>query len=289
MVLVAVMYSCLSIGTRFMNVGMTANIAFATRSLAGFILGYLLFALIFKTVSARPYFASTTREWVLYLFLGVFGYAGSVLLISYGVLLTNLFTVAVLFATVPLFVSLFDFIIFGKRISSTYIGFLILSIVGVALCSLTTNNTIDLSLGALLVLGSAALSATYIIGVSHYTGALNSRELGLLLMLIASVTGFVYSFFTGFAIHYADLWSITFVVGLCIGALFNIATSVLEPWAFQNVHNVTIGSQILLLEVVFSLIFGFVLFSEVPTLMSIIGSILIVGSVAANNALGAKA
>jgi drug/metabolite transporter (DMT)-like permease len=104
-------------------------------------------------------------------------------------------------------------------------------------------------------------------------------------MLFASLFGFLVSFIFGFNIIQENIFTFYFIVGLIIGASFNLVTSILEPWAMKNLKNPALGSQILLLEVVFAFILGFLLFSEIPTLYAFVGSILIVVSVAVNNYL----
>lgn len=268
-----------------MDVAMSANIAFATRSMSAFVIGYLIYSLIFREINFSKYKNVSSKYWLVYIFLGFFGYGASVMFLSYGVLKTNLFTVASIFATIPIFVMIFEFLFFNFRMNFTKVFLILLSIFGAILCAFNDGVNLDFSLGAIYILIATILSASYIIGIARFQGELNSKELGLLLMLFASLFGFLVSFIFGFNIIPESILTFYFIVGLIIGASFNLVTSILEPWAMKNLKNPTLGSQILLLEVVFAFILGFLLFSEIPTLYAFAGSVIIVFSVAVNNYL----
>lgn len=282
-VFVAFMYACLSVGVRFMNTAMSANIAFATRSFVALLVGFILYSLILKQINFKKYKDINFRFWLIYLFLGCFGYGASVLFLSYGVLKTNLFTVSSIFATIPAFVILFEFLFFKYKIKFTKIFFILCSIFGAGLCSYGGKFNLDFSMGALYILCATILSAVYIIGITRFQGILSSKELGIVLMFFASMFGFVFSLAVGYKINVDSIFSFYFLIGLLIGATFNLFSTILEPWAMSKIENPVAGSQILLLEVVFALFLGFLLFEEVPSIYSIIGSGIIVTSVAINN------
>jgi drug/metabolite transporter (DMT)-like permease len=285
LVFTAFMYACLSVATKYMDVGMTANIAFATRSFLAFLIGYFVYSFIFKQIDYSKYKKINLKFWLIYLFLGFFGYGASIILLSYGVLKTNIFTVASIYATIPIFVMLLEYLFFKSKLTLLKVCLIALSILGAILCSVTFDQNLDFSFGAVLVLVGTILSAMYMIGISRYPGDLNSRELGLILMLFASVFGFASSFILGYNIIYENILSFYFILGLLIGASFNLVASTLEPWAFQNLRSPVLGSQILLLEVVFALILGYLLFSELPSMYGVFGSIIITVSVFINNYL----
>lgn len=65
---------------------------------------------------------------------------------------------------------------------------------------------------------------------------------------------------------------------LLLSALFNVVNLYLTNYGFQHVKAAVAGN-ILVLEVVFALLYGFLLFNEMPTLRESIGGLLIVASI----------
>ena len=65
--------------------------------------------------------------------------------------------------------------------------------------------------------------------------------------------------------------------GLVLGGILNVIVMPLQNFAYKHIQGV-LASQILLSATIFSLLYGYLFYRELPTVFGIIGSIVIVGS-----------
>lgn len=137
----------------------------------------------------------------------------------------------------------------------------------------------DFGRGELFVLLSAAAFAWYGVGRKLLTKHLNNSEISAVTMAIAAVCSLVIASFMHEGINPAAFLSPIVLVGLAIGAGFNIVAAKFENFAFQHVSVVS-GTQILLLENAVAPVFGYALYSETIGIIEIIGALLIIGAVA---------
>lgn len=211
----------------------------------------------------------------------IFGYALTNLFFTYAALLTEISSVLFIFYCFSIIAPLLGFIFLKERISRA--NLLGLIIIFLALLFLFQPNSLATwKIGALFALLSALGQSIYIVGrkkLATYSSSfllLASTFSGVLVVgLLALVIENRFYFGSGpggISTIEPRYWIVTAAFGLN-----NFAAWLLMSKGFRLVSTSS-GSLVMLLENIFAILFAFLFFREQPTLTTILGGMLILGS-----------
>ena len=275
--IVALSYSLLSVSVRLLNAGFGPF----TQVYLRIGLGCLLTAIIFnKKIRFSRFSNITKRDWLYLLIMGTVGYGLAVDFVTLGILQTKLLNVAVISSTTPFFIFLFSITFLRKRFRSFLLIYLLMAFYGV--CVLATKSFIpvisDFGKGDFYVLFFAIGLGFYIIGRKMLSSFLNNYEIAFLVMGIAFLSSFIVAILAKEPIAINGFYSPYELLGLFLGGVLNLLATNLENFAFKHIEAVA-GSQLLLLENIFSPIFGYVFYNEIILPIEFFGSLLVVAGV----------
>ncbi len=279
-------YALLSVAVRLLDGAFEPLTQVYVRVTIGFLIAVVLFSkqLRWKKIKTIP-----TKDLIGLGLMGTIGYAVSVYCITLGAINTSLVNVSVIYSTLPFFVALNGFVFLRQKISKKLIFFLILSFIGVLIVA--TKSLIPVlnqfGFGDFMMLLAALTGSWYPLGRKMLSNHLNNSEVSVIVMGIAALTAFCLAMVRGEVLDLSQILHPSIIIGLAIGAGFNILATFFENFAFQHIHPV-IGSQILLTENLFALVFGFLLYQEMISLPQIIGAVLIMISVYFSNTLSSS-
>ncbi len=271
--IVALSYALLNVAIRLMSTGFGPFTQVYLRIGLGFILTTAIF---YRKISLSKILRTSRRDWLFLFLMGTLGYGIAVDFVTLGVLHTNLLNVAVISSTTPFFVFLFSIIFLRRNFSKSLLFFLVLTFYGVSV--LATNSLFfrlsSFSIGDFYVLLFAIGLGLYILGRKFLSSHLNNSEIAIVVMLIAFISSLISGLFSGETLHLASFWNPSALLGLCLGGLLNLTATKLENFGFNHV-NAVVGSQMMLLENVFSPFFGFILFNETILPIEFLGAVIV--------------
>ncbi len=277
LVLVSAGYTLLQISSRLLSTGFQDMTQVYMRVGLGTIIAILLFR---KKLSLKHIRATPIRDRLILLCMGTVGFSIGVYFITVGVLNAKLVNTSVIFASVPFFSYIYAFFFLKKPIDVKLVLLLCLSLVGIAIVgSKSIIPRLDtFGIGEFYTLLAAATMAVFYVGRKMLSDHLNNSEITITVMIIAAVSGFIIAQLKGETFQLSVFSDPLVILGLAIGAGMNIVANFAETYAFKHLDAV-IGSQILLLENIFSLIAGYFLYHEIISLPEIIGASIVIGSV----------
>ena len=179
---------------------------------------------------------------------------------------------AILLSTAPVFVLIFEYFLFGEKISSIKVFCIILVLIGCTLVTgLIEENSIDISLiGIIAGIGSAIFWAIY--SVSSRKSIENGKHTFTILfysLIIITIVTLPFTNFTQIA-NFVNL-NIMNVLFLLLHSLISFAL----PYIFITVsfNYLDAGTAVILSsgEPIAALIFGMIVYSEMPTPLMICG------------------
>lgn len=277
LVVVAGAYSLLSVGSRLLSQGfqpMTQvwlRIAIAT---------IILIAIFWKKLRWNRVLSMPLQDTIVLLIMGTVGYSIAVYFVTLGAIHAKLVNVAVIFASVPFFSYLYAFFFLRKSFNGKLIALLLLSLIGIAFVA--TKSFIPqletFGKGEWFTLLATATMATFFVGRKLLSDHLNTSEITITAMTIAAVSGLLIALLRGETVSITAFSNLSVLLGLAIGVGMNVLVNPIEIYAFKHLDAV-VGSQILLLETVFSLLLGYLLYREFITLPEIVGGAIVIGSV----------
>lgn len=289
LVLVSASYALLNIGSRLLSEGFEPMTQVYLRVTLGTVALMLLFR---KNLRWKKIKSVSTRDALILLSMGTIGFSVAVYFITLGALHAKLVNVAVIFASVPFFSYLYSFLFLKKPLDGKLITLLVLSIIGIMFVA-TKSFTPQLSsfgTGEWFALLATATMAWFFVGRKLLSHHLNTQEITIVVMVIAAVSGLLLSILRGESLpaqagfNMAAFTNSHVLLGLFIGGLLNALVNPIEIFAFDHLDAV-LGSQILLLESVFALILGYLLYTETISFPEVIGGFVIIGSVYIANKL----
>lgn len=270
---VALSYSLLNVSIRLMNAGFEPFTQVYLRIGLGFVLTYIFF---FKKISLSKIIKSKLRDWLILFLMGSLGYGIAVDFVTLGVLHTTLLNVAIIGSTTPFFVFLFSILFLQKKSRVSLFFFLLLTFYGV--CVLATNSLVprlnNFAVGDFYVLLFAMGLGIYIMGRKFLSSHLNNSEIAVTVMFIAFLSSFISALSTGEKLHIADFGNHIALLGLLMGGVLNLVATKLENFGFHHLNAIT-GSQLMLLENIFTPIFGFVLYHEIILPSEFVGAVFV--------------
>lgn len=221
----------------------------------------------FKIVSKKDFFVIVLRAISLYL---------GVLLFTEAVLHTKLANASFV-AALPL-LPIFGYIFFRESLQLKTVAYILIGFIGVLFIASSGGVDISFGYGELMALLSLlAFDLSYIARRWH-TNVLNNLETACLMFGVGTVFLFITSLFFQEGVPSPEQFTFFTVSILVIAGIFNVANLYLTNYGFQHAK-VAVAGNIITLEVVFALLYGFFLFQETPVLREVIGSILVLVSV----------
>ncbi|MBI3577627.1 DMT family transporter [Candidatus Gottesmanbacteria bacterium] len=277
LVAVAAGYVIMSVATRLLSHGFQPLTQVYLRLFLGLIIASLVFQ---KNIRPKALLSIPAKDYLPLLLMGVVGYALMVYFITLGALTTTLLSVSVVMATTPFFSFLYSYLVFKKPIKPVLLALSGLTLLGVTFIGAKSfvPALSNFGRGEVYVLIASACLAWFFVGRKMLSSHLNNSEITTVVMGIAAVSAFGLSLASGERLNLASFGNLSVLLGLVIGASFNVLATQFENFAFQHIE-AGVGSQMLLLENVFAPIFGFFLYKEILTTPEIVGALLIVGSV----------
>ncbi len=274
LIFVALGYGLLNISIRLMNAELGPFTQVYLRIGLGSVLAIALFN---KNISFEKIKKISIKDWMLLIMMGTFGYGIAVLFITLAVLNTTLLNVAVLGSTTPFFALLFSFIFLRKRLKMIYVVLLLLSFYGVyIMATKSLAPTISqFGLGELYAIFFAMGMGVYSIARKLLSKNINNSEITVIVMLIAFISSLLVAVFVGEKFNASALSNPMVLFGLVLGLVLNVVNTQLQNFGFQHLNAVA-GTQILLLENIFSPLIGIIFYSEKVLSIELLGAMLII-------------
>ncbi len=203
------------------------------------------------------------------LYLGVVLFTEAVLHAKYG----N----ASFIATIPL-LPLFGYVFLKEKLGLRTLAYIGVGFAGMALIAVQDLRDLQFGYGELMALLSAfAFDISYVARRFH-SDHLNNKESTVFMFFFGALFLFITSLALGEPLPNISEFSPILLFTLAGASLFNVANLYLTNYGFERVK-VGIAGNILTLEVVFALLYGILLFHEMPLLRELVGGALIVFSV----------
>jgi drug/metabolite transporter (DMT)-like permease len=177
----------------------------------------------------------------------------------------------------PLFVYLYSLFFHKKPVDLRIFLVIFISLYGVSVIATRSvfPSVSNFGKGELFVLLSAASFAWFYAARKLLPSSLTNSEITVLTMPIALLILFVAAILSGEHFLLQNLFTVETVVGLIIGAGFNIVSSLFTSFSFQNLE-AHFASQLLLLENVFSPVIGLIFYQEKINSIVIFGALIII-------------
>lgn len=279
LILVSAMFASMGIFARIMQTGFALFEQTYLRMAVAFLLGFLFFN---KDLHLQKLSKVPLRDWALLIIRSFSNYIAGVILFTVAVFNTTLGNVSLIQA-LP-FVALLGVFFLNEKLSTGKILFLLLSFVGVTIMSI--NNMSDIFVwgkGQSLSLISAFFFSFAYVSRRWQTDYLNNKEMTQIMLFFAVIFLVIGSLFFNEGLPISG-WSLPITLALITSAVFNVLVLFLINFGFEHVKPL-LASNLLTLEGLFAITFGFILFKEVPMAKDLIGGILIISSVIGMNYL----
>lgn len=268
----ALVFASMGVFARYLSVDFTLLAQTYLRIGLAFVIGAVIFARATRWAlfSTLPW-----REWGILALRAVSLYTG-VLLFSYALIIGNYSNVAFA-ASLPL-LPLFGCILFKERLTLQIIGFIALSFVGLSLIAVTDWSQLSLGVPELLGALSVVLFDISYVARKYESGVLSGRESAMAIFAIGALVMFCASLIVGEGVPTFGAFSLDILAALFIAAVLNLLNLTLTNYVFTAL-TATLAGTLLMLETVFSLGISVLLYAEIPTLVQLFGSALILVSV----------
>ena len=283
LVIVSAAYTLLSVGSRLLSEGFQPMTQVYMRVALGTL---ALLVLLRKNIRWNNFRGLSMRDsWIL-LSMGTLGYSVAVYFITLGALNAKLVNVAIIFASVPFFSYVYAAVFLKKPFDIKLTALLLISLIGISFVATKSfiPHLATFGIGEWFTLLATATMAWFYVGRKLLSTRLNTSEITVAVMTIAVLSGI------GLAYIRKETFSLTaftnphVLLGLAIGGFMNALVNPIEIFAFKHLDAV-IGSQILLLENVFALIIGYLIYAETITLPELVGGLIVVTCVYVSNRL----
>ncbi len=235
----------------------------------------LLLSLIPLLSKKRSLKLAHKKDYLLMLFVGVFGYGLTNVFYTLGVLNTQISAALFIFSLYAVFTPILSAIFLKEPISTKLIKSIILALLG-AIFIFNPAGLLQNLKGNIFSLIACLLTSFYYVGI-RLLGKRNNSEITTsysILLGVVALTPLSFIFEKPLSLTISP---ITWVL-VGVFALANFVAYYLCNIGFSKVRAST-GSVILLMEPVFGTLFGLLFFFEMPNISTLIGASLIVGSV----------
>ncbi len=283
LVIVSAAYTLLSIGSRLLAEGFQPMTQVYMRIALATITLIIVFR---KKIRWSRITSIPLRDGWILLTMGTIGYSVAVYFVTLGALNAKLANVAIIFASVPFFSYLYAFFFLKKSFDVKLTGLLLISLIGISFVATKSfaPRLETFGAGEWFTLLATATMAWFFVGRKTLSKHLNTEEITVIVMAIAAVSGFILALIRRETFSLTAFANLHVILGLAIGGLMNVIVNPIEIYAFEHLDAV-FGSQILLLENVFALLFGYLLYAETITTPELAGGFIVVSSVFIANKL----
>jgi drug/metabolite transporter (DMT)-like permease len=280
---IALGFAAMRVASRWMDEGLGNFTQVFLRVFGALILVTIIFH---KQVSWKRIFHLKPKDWMILIAIGTLGYAVMIYSITRAALLTNLVSVSVLYSTVPFWVYLYGLILSRQKFSWRAAGLLVVSSWGIGMIASgqLLPNLGKFGLGEWLALAAAAFDAVWYMGIKLLEGKLNSREITVGALAIASISTFIMKTWLGepFSFSVFSNWHV--LSALTFGILQNGWVTLLMAFSLKYVDEV-VATQIMLIESIYAIGFGYFLYAEIISPVQALGTLIIIASVYLMNKL----
>lgn len=279
----AAAYVSLSIVGRVLDSGFQPMTQVSLRITLAFILSVLVFG---KFVDFKNVLKTPKKDWLWLTLMGTLGYSIAVLFLTLGAIHTKLINVSIIYSLVPLVVYTYSLFLLKQKPRWKLLSLVLLSIFGVFMIINDSFVFQGLNFGAgeLYMVIAVFLSAWWSVGRKLLSDHLNNKEISIVVLMIASVSGWLITIGKGEVIQLASFYDPNIILALIAGGVLNIILTFTGNFAFQHL-DVVFGNQLLLSENIFSIILGYAFYRETITLFELAGSAVILLSVVLANRL----
>lgn len=214
----------------------------------------------------------TARDWKVYILRSVSYYGVGVTVGTIAVHNTSLSTTAFI-ASLPI-IGLLAWIVFREKVPLKSLPFILLSILGLAFVVGLNFSNLSLGVGEIAaVISMLGFNIGYLLSRMHGKNK-NNFENTTILLLIAWIPIFILAIFDGGILPQAV--TAKSIAVLLISSVLNIVLIYLINYVF-NVLKAYVVGNLLLLESVFAIIIGFILYGEEPSIGALTGGGIIIG------------
>ena len=260
------------------NAGFTLLQQVYLRTAISLVTAYIIFK---KHIDLSKLKKLETKEWVLFTIRAVCIYLLGIVLFSAAVINTNLGNAA-LISTLPIIPAL-GFIFFREKLTLGKVLATVGAFSGAFLIAATdVLDPFAWKTGDFYALISAVgLSVGYATRKLH-SELLNNREITLVTFFFGLICVLFVSFITSESLPANINWTAGVIAALFITGFLNVINLFVANYAFEKLSNVLAGN-ILTLETLFSILFGYFIYSEILSVREALGGMMIILSVWAIN------
>jgi drug/metabolite transporter (DMT)-like permease len=274
LIISALLYSIMPILIRFLGAG---HIPPMSQVFLRYIFAFAA-ALIYFRITKSKFFINK-KSLILLLVVTIFGYALSNLFFTYGMLNTLVSNGLFIFYSYTILTPILGHFVLKEKINKYNVAALVLTFIALLLL-FRPNSFSTWKIGGIFAILCAVGQSFYLIGrkkLVEYNAPfilLTSTFAGVVVLGLLSFTyerGF-FSHSPGITTLSANTWIATILFGID-----NFLAWLFLTKGFQYVKS-TLGSMLLLSELLFALIFAFIFFAEIPSIYTLVGGLLVIGS-----------
>ena len=270
LVLLAIIYGFIGYFSRTLAPGLSLWQQLYTRLIIAMPLLYITF---YRHIDFKNCLELIKKEPLIVLLRSLFLYTLSVPLYFYATQHADLGNVALL-QVLP-YIFIFGVIINKDKPTPARVLLMILALFGALVVTAQSGLSLShLGGGEIASIASGVLLSIGLIGRKWHKVKANNYELSFTLMTVATVITIIFSLISGDGIPHPAKTNIHFWVVLVIAAYLNILIVLLANYGFRYVRD-TLANNIMALEGVFGIIFGYLIYREIPSSREIIGGSMI--------------
>lgn len=237
-----------------------------------FIIGAILF---YPKLRLHKISEISLKDAAILFFRAVLMYLG-VALFTEAILNTK-FSNATIIAVLPL-MPILGYVFLRETIKVRTLVWIGVGFIGTALVAMQSLQALSFGYGELMALLSLVFFDLSYVTRKWQSDQLNNYESTVIMFAFAVPFLFITSLLIGETLPEASDFSMFMVTVLVLAGLFNVINLFLTNFGFQNVKAAVAGN-ILTLEIFFALLYGFLLYGEVPVFREVVGGMLILLSV----------
>lgn len=273
LIFLAVVYGSAGAIIRYLSFSFALFQQIYLRTLIALILGVFFFR---NNIDYRKIWQISASEWLLFITRSFASYILATALWVAAAPITKLSSMAFIDA-LPL-TAVISFILGMEKATLRKIFWVAVSFSGVLILSVKDfSNLGSFGAGELLVLISGFFFAFRNISRRWHSKLLNDGEISQLMNVMGVVMLFVFSTIFGEKLVIPSL-NMFLIFVLFLGGFIMFANVYITNYGFARVSAV-LGNNILNMEPVFAILFGFILYSEIATVKELIGGVIIILSV----------
>ncbi len=244
------------------------------RILPAAVFGTIIF---YKDLNIKKFFTMPKKQWLVLIFRCVVLYGFAVIPYTMAYTLTTYSDVSFL-GSIPT-TAVLGFILLRERITKQKLLWVLVSVAGILLITIKNYHQLfSWSRGDELALFADLFFSLSYIGRKWQSSYLNNKEISVFMLYFGTVFLFLVSLTLKEGIPSVNSFNIITSLVILGAGILNVGSLFFVNYGFEYVE-AALASNIVSLESFFAVIYGFVLFKEIPTFQSLIGGLLIIGSV----------